>query len=379
VRKAQVRGYTNLADANAKLGILTSPTSPLLEFFWFVSQNTYVDIPAVKDAFQPSTAVVPPGPPDKYRLPSNEGYVAALSGLEAALSTLAKSPSTTDPNSTKPVLDAAGEAHRAVSKLAGGFRVDPDGGVERSVQQLLEQPITYAEAIAGRASTEQINAAGGRFCAQFTQLSGKFPFNSAAAQEVSIAQLNQILAPNTGALWTFYSSTLAPLVVKQGSRYVAGQGALQVSQNFLNFFNRATSLSDTLYPAGATSPRFTFTLKPLPSNLDGFVLKIGSETLQASESAKTFAWTGAGENVEVTSRGGDPLETDQGTWAVFRFMMNARWTGPDLEWISQSNGKTVILPNGKVKSFRYQLQVNGFNPLRPSELSGLRCVSQVAH
>jgi hypothetical protein len=50
----------------------------------------------------------------------------------------------------------------------------------------------------------------------------------------------------------------------------------------------------------------------------------------------------------------------------------------DLEWILQSNGRTIMLPNGKPKSYDYQLQVNGFNPLRPGELSSLRCVSQVA-
>lgn len=101
--------------------------------------------------------------------------------------------------------------------------------------------------------------------------------------------------------------------------------------------------------------------------------------LPASEPAKTFYWTGSFENVEVTSKSGDPVETDQGVWAVFRFTMNARSAGTDLEWISQCNGRNVILPNGEVKSFRYQLQANGSNPLRPGESAGLRCVSQVAH
>ncbi len=381
VKNAQVKKYEsgNLADADSKLGTLTSPTSPLLEFFWFVSDNTNVDNPAIKDTFQPSATVVPPGPADKYRLPSNEGYIAALSGLQAAISLLEKSPSISDPNSTKPVLEAAGEAHKAVSKLAGSFRVDPTGGIEKSVQQLLEQPITYAEDLVGSASLDKVNRAGAGFCAQFAQVSGKFPFNSTANQEVSIAQLNQLLAPNTGALWTFYTSTLAPLLVKQDSRYVAAPGAIQVSPHFLEFFNRAVAFSEALYPAGSATPRFTFTLKPLPSNLEGYVLKIGNDTLAASEAGKTFTWTGTGENVEVTSKGGDAVETDQGTWGVFRFMMSARWTGPDLEWISQSNGRNVFLPNGKLKSFRYQLQVNGVNPLRPGELSGLRCVAQVAH
>jgi type VI secretion system protein ImpL len=377
VKKTQVRNYENLADAESKLGTLTSPTSPLLEFFSFVSQNTNVENQAVKDSFQPSAAVVPPGSTDKYRLPNNEGYVAALSGLQAAISTLEKSPSITDPNSTKPVLDAAGEGHKAVNKLAGSFRVDPEGGIEKSVQQLLEQPITYAEELAGRASLDKVNRSGAEFCAQFGQLSGKFPFNPKASQELSMTQLNQLLAPNTGSLWTFYSSTLAPLLVKQGSHYSAAPGAISVSPRFLDFFNRSVALSDALYPGGSPTPHFGFTLKPLPSNLEGFVLKIGSEMLNSSEPEKTFYWTGNGENVEVTSKGGDTVETDQGTWGVFRFMMSAHWTGPDLEWISQSNGRNVLLPNGKLKSFRYQLQVNGFNPLRPGELSALRCVPQV--
>lgn len=377
IRKAQVRNYASLADADSKLGILTSPTSPLLEFFWFVSQNTNVDNPTIKETFQPSTVIVPPGEPDKYRLPNNEGYVAALSGLQAAISTLEKSPSITDPNATKPVLDAAGEARKAVSKLAGGFRVDPDGGVEKAVQQLLEQPITYAETLAGRASFDQVNGAGSRFCAQFAQISSKFPFNPHSSEEISLAQLNQLLAPGTGSLWTFYSSTLAPLLIKQGSRYAAAPGSIQVSPGFLEFFNRAVSLSDALYPAGSPTPRFAFILKPLPSNLEAFVLKVGNETLPSSEPAKIFYWTGNNEDVQVSSKSGDPVETDQGTWAVFRFMMNAHWTGQDLEWISQSNGRTVMLPNGKIKSFRYELQVNGFNPLRPGELSSLRCNSKV--
>jgi len=381
VQKAEVRKYASgdLSDADAKLGKLTSPTSPLLEFFWFVSENTNVDNPAIKDTFQPATTVVPPGPPDKYRLPSNEGYIAALSGLQAAISTLEKSPSISDPSATKPVLDAAGEAHKAVNKLAGSFRVDPEGGVEKSVQQLLEQPITYAEDLVGHESVDKVNRAGAGFCAQFGHLSGKFPFNPNATAEISIAQLDQLLKPNTGALWTFYSSTLAPLLVKDGPRYTVVPGAIQVSPHFLEFFNRAVSLSDALYPSGSATPHLAFTLKALPSNLEGFVLKIGNDTLTTADPAKTFYWTGAGENVEVTSKGGDAVETDQGTWGVFRFMMSAHWTGADLEWISQSNGRNVLLPNGKLKSFRYELQVPGANPLRPGELSSLHCVPQVAH
>jgi hypothetical protein len=38
-----------------------------------------------------------------------------------------------------------------------------------------------------------------------------------------------------------------------------------------------------------------------------------------------------------------------------------------------------MLPNGKPKHYSYQLEVNSVNPFQSSELTGLRCVSPVAH
>ena len=43
------------------------------------------------------------------------------------------------------------------------------------------------------------------------------------------------------------------------------------------FFNRAAALSDALYSGGSSTPKFSYTLKTLSSNVD-VVLKIGSET-----------------------------------------------------------------------------------------------------
>jgi type VI protein secretion system component VasK len=84
----------------------------------------------------------------------------------------------------------------------------------------------------------------------------------------------------------------------------------------------------------------------------------------------------------VTTKGGDILGSFQGPWAVFRFVADAhsQVSGPltNLEWIMQSNNRTIMLPNGKIKSYSYELQVTGFNPFRPSDLSGLRCQTPVA-
>jgi hypothetical protein len=112
-------------------------------------------------------------------------------------------------------------------------------------------------------------------------------------------------------------------------------------------------------------------------------LKIGSDTLAGTGQQKTFFWTGEPEDVQVTTGGGDILGSYSGAWSVFRFVADAhsQVLGPitNLEWIMQSNNRTIMLPNGKPKSYSYELQVTGVNPFRTSELSGLRCQLPVAH
>ena len=192
-----------------------------------------------------------------------------------------------------------------------------------------------------------------------------------------------MLEPTKGALWSFYNSKLAQLIVKEGSHYAATSGGtLKVSQTFLDFFNRAADLSNAFYPSGSSTPRFSYTLKQLPSNVDGLVLKIGNEMLSGTGQQKAFAWAGNSEDILVTTTKGAVLNSYSGTWAVFRFVADAhsRAAGPftDLEWIQQSNGHPIMI-GGRPESYDYQLQVAGFNPFRAAELSGLRCVPTIVH
>jgi hypothetical protein len=49
----------------------------------------------------------------------------------------------------------------------------------------------------------------------------------------------------------------------------------------------------------------------------------------------------------------------------------------NLEWVIENNGQPVKLPNGKIKSYDFQLQVGGSaNPF--FDMPGLKCVNQVA-
>jgi hypothetical protein len=131
-----------------------------------------------------------------------------------------------------------------------------------------------------------------------------------------------------------------------------------------------------LFPNGSAPPHFSYTLKHLPSNLDGVEVTIGSEKLAGAGAQKTFVWSGAPDNIDV-SKNGDTLDSASGPWAVFHFVARANHlTSNNLEWVIQNNGKPVILPSGKVKSYDYQLQVSGTaNPF--FDMPGLRCVTQV--
>jgi type VI secretion system protein ImpL len=251
------------------------------------------------------------------------------------------------------------------------------------VDERLRQPIVKAESLVGDTDKVALNGAASALCAQFAQLSDKYPFNPSSSQDLPVDKLNSILAPRTGALWTFYDKSLAKYLAKQGSRYVEVPGPkMKLSPTFVSFFNRAAGFSDALYPGGSATPKFAYSLKALPSNVDA-VLKIGSDTLSGIGQQKTFTWTGATEDVQVTTKTGDILGSFSGPWSVFKFVADAhsQVSGPatNLEWIMQSNNRPIVLPNGKIKSYTYELQVNGWNPFRTSDLSGLRCQTPVAH
>jgi type VI protein secretion system component VasK len=379
-----VVGYGDFADAGRKLEKLTGPTSPLLELFWFISNNTAVSVPDVAAPFLPVQALEPPGAPDKlpdqYILTSNKDYIVALTKLQSDLAPLASNP--TDPTAASQVANSEGAAKVTVTQVMG-TRVDQKFHNENLVRALLEQPITNVDAPLKLGPAAAVNAAGKSFCSRFAQLTGKYPFNPASDQDLPIDQLNQILAPKTGALWAFYDDKLKQILVRQGSHYeVAPGSAIKPSPIFVAFFNRAAALSDALYSGGSSTPKFAYSLKTLPSNVE-VVLKIGNQTMLGTGSQQQFTWTGAPEDVQAATPGGDTLGSFKGPWSVFRFVADAHATGggrvTNLEWIMQSNSRTIMLPNGKPKSYSYQLEVNGVNPFQSSELTGLRCVSQVAH
>jgi type VI secretion system protein ImpL len=382
LQTSRVEGYRDLNDADKKLEKLTNPSSPLLELFWFISNNTNVDVADVRKHFQSVQVVEPPGARGQYEMPANKSYIDALAALHSNVDNLLQSPTGQNEVLTNQTLASEGNAELSVTQVMGGVQVDQSFHTESYVHHLLEEPITNLKPVLTQGPKDALNQAGKAFCNQFAQIAGKYPFNSRSTEDLPIDQLNTIFAPKTGALWTLYEK-LAPYLAKQGSQYepITG-GTVKLSLDFVHFFNRAASFSQAMYPSGSPPPKFSYTLTEMPSNVEGLVLKIGAETLSGTGQRKTFSWTGDPESVQVTTKTGEVLNSYSGAWSVFKFVSDGRPQASgsmNLEWIQESNGHPIILPNDKQKSYNYQLEVNGYNPFRPSELSGMHCVPQVAH
>jgi type VI secretion system protein ImpL len=244
---------------------------------------------------------------------------------------------------------------------------------------LLEEPIKAAEASLRRGPIDVANGTGKSYCSVFAAVAKKYPFNPSSTQDLTMDQLYAVLGPTSDALKKL-KDDVKPFVLMVGSRYVPNpSAAVKPSQTFLFFLNHVVALSDTLYPTGSLPPKFSYTLKQLPSNLEGVEMKIGSEKLAGDGAQKTFVWTGVPEDVQVTTKSGDVLDSfPADPWAAFKLVARARQLGGGkLEWVNENNGKPIMLANGKQKSYDYQLQVSGSaNPF--FDLQGMKCVSQVA-
>ena len=379
---SSVVGYASNADADRKLTKLKDPTSPLLELLYFISHNTDVAPADEKPYFAPVLAVEPPGPPDKlpdhYIVGANKEYADALGKLQADIHALAQSQGAPDPAQLKQAGDSAEAASQAVTKVIGAGPVDQQFRNQDQVARLLEEPIKNAESLLKRGPAEIANGSARGFCTTaFAAVGSKYPFDPNSLQEASVDQLYTVFGPTSDALKKL-KDDVKPFVLMVGSRYVANTAAsVKPSPSFLLFLNRVSQLSETLYPTGTLPPHFSYTLKQMPSNLEGVEVKIGSEKLAGDGAQKTFVWTGAPENIEVATKNGDTLDSASGAWAVFHFVARARHTSSNnLEWVIENNGKPVMLSNGKVKSYDYQLQVAGSaNPF--FDFPGLKCVGQV--
>ncbi len=386
LHSAQIVKYRNLADAGAKLQLISNPNSPLLALFFTVSDNTAVANPDIAKEFQPAQALVAPGNPDKFVSQGNTNYVNGLIALQASVAQVAQDPTAANnPTAVTPIITASTSAHTAASQTAQAFNLDPQAHVDQTVLALMQAPINSVDDVVRGRAPAQANAGGAGFCSAFNQMTTKYPFAPNATVEASPAELAALLQPGSGSLWQFYDATLKPLVVQQGTAYVPAPNApLKVDPNFLRFFNRVAALSNALYAPG--SQGLAFTAHILPSKgIQSVAFQLDAQSLSGSDVSKQFAWSpSTSQRAELTANYGSnslPLQFS-GTWALFRVLAKGHLDqGGATERLSfpLEFANTPIVVAGTPLVVHLELSGPNASLLVPGGLSGMRCVSTVAH
>ncbi len=396
-RSAVVR-YSDIRDAAKKLNLTSGPQSPLLAMFWLASQNTGVDAPEVLKALKPLHTVMPPASVDQYVGPSNADYMKSLVGLQVSLEQVASQPGVPNEAAAGQTLASASSAHLVTRQMAQSFGIDPDAHLDATVQKLMEDPITYTEALLRRLGPAELNGKGKDLCAQLRALMSKYPFNPASSAKATLEEVAVIFRPPQGALWTFYDQNLQKLLPRQGNLYVqASGGGITLSPGFVGFFNRAAAFANALYPGGSQAPRLTYTLRQAPTaDIDSLRLIIDGQTADysaANATAKQFFWPGPSfHEVKLTGKfkGGSDFNfpSYDGLWAAFEFFGDAdKWQsilggGAGLEWMLRGGrqGRPVTSPSsGQPLVVRFDLDMGGAPPVfQKGYFAGLACVAEVA-
>jgi len=388
LRNGNVVHYGGLADAAQKLLKLSGNQSPLLALLCVAAQNTAIDQPDVVKVFQAVQAVVSPNCQDQYIGGPNQPYIAGLSGLQACLDRANNAPGDKDAAKAQCLNDAS-SAQQAARQIAQGFKIDQEGHVDQTVQNLLLAPIT---AIMPVLKPGPVSGQG--LCAQMSPLESKFPFSPQATLEATPQDLAAVYDPTTGALAQFYNSALKSLLLPQGTNYIANPSAPQaVNPAFLAFFNRAMGVQRALYAGAPGQLQFKYALRPHPTeSVTGLSMNIDGQALSfagGNSSFQQFTWPGTGQGVSLTVKiaGGSDLgfPSYSGTWGVFHFFADADKTVQNgnvynVEWVLRvAGGRPVTAPNGKPVTVQFDLDILGGPPiLQKGYFSSLRCVSNVA-
>jgi type VI secretion system protein ImpL len=382
LRRSNVNRYASYQDASRKLTLLTGSGAPLLALMWWVSQNTAVDVPGVADKFKAVQAVVPPSNVQQYIVPPNQNYNAGLMNLQQTVERAANK----EPNAEQATRDSAQSARLSTRQLSATFPPDPEGHIDQRTEELLLQPITYLDGLAGG----DLRAGGARFCAAFNPLTAKFPFNPSAQAEVTLDELGGILRPQSGQLWTFYESTLKS-VMQCANGECTPQGSAPVNPAFVRFISQMMKFSRAVYGENGQEPNLRYTLRPQATDqVDEFIIGVnGEQAALKGGASKQFTWPGGGARsfrLDLKISGGSQLgaQSFDGPWAVFRFFADANRTtnagsGYTFAWVVTSGrSQQPQMVKGRPLTYEFFVDTGGGPAVFSKDfLSSLKCPAAV--
>src|SRR5208283_6139462 len=120
VKAGAVTRYASPSDAAAKLALISGGQSPLLALFCLVSQNTSVDVPDIRNAFQAPQSVVPGACQTQYVGSMNQTYMGTLLKLQNSVAQAAAAP---NDQAAQATIAQANEALLTTGQIAQTFAI----------------------------------------------------------------------------------------------------------------------------------------------------------------------------------------------------------------------------------------------------------------
>jgi len=383
VKGFSVAPYNGPEDAANKLEILAGHRSPLLALFAMTAVQTYfpttaeepgfvekkviepinkafkkagkaadqlrvaqssapeVSSPAdITRAFQPVHWVVPPATASESWVgDKNNAYIDALAQLSHSMQEIVRN--NLDPEVQKAASQNYDKAMDAARQIARGFKPVGVGGLDSTVETLLEQPILRTKVFINtdidKVEAGKLNGELLLFCGQLKGMLRKYPFQPSSKDDIGLEELASWFAPG-GVIWRFQAKSLGELTVKDGSQWKVKDPTKkpQVTQEMLAFLDRAQEIADVFYPQGANKPQLNFTLRPkLDSRYKDWTVEliIDGRTSQWTSSViqKPFVWPAPPLSTELGAVGriispqsvAVPFASEAGPWAIFRIMGDA--------------------------------------------------------
>lgn len=245
-----------------------------------------------------------------------------------------------------PMLQAVSTAQTRVQALINNAEVDS----RPVLRNLLPPPIDFT---AQRAMGALGGEGSDRWCSAVVvpfqrTLFDHYPFNP-NGQDAAIGDVVQFYKPGQGALWAFYTETLATDVPRVGDEY---QFSTRLAQNMgsvyrpelVEFLNRSQDITTVLFPPASNTPapppaagappgpppggpavEFEVRVRPTPSIAETTFSVDGEELRYTNgpEEWHRFTWPGGGSQrgAKIRARGlngiDETIEQD-GEWGVFR-------------------------------------------------------------
>ena len=347
--------FTTVAQTNAALKILTSPTSPLRSLLGAVAnQTTLVQTPtgeaanskinqaskALENLLGPTQkalglASVAPGTRVTAhfqwvrQLTAGEAGKTQLDAILASIAAIQKELDTLGPDvpGGSPIQTLANPSFRVLLQTLRQQATALPPVVGKLVSQIAEAPETAV--ISGATDLIQTMYSQQIVPTCTSLIANRYPFASSAA-DVQLADFALVFGYD-GLFDKFFADYLDKQVDRTGPAWAWRPGSVELSQRLLEQFQQARRIRDMFFTPGSKVPdvKFFVTFSDLDSAAQRAVLQIDGQTLDDKRMKQPVTWPGSVQGhaaITFESRYFDPTGVFGGPWAWFR-MIDATRTG----------------------------------------------------